>query len=290
AARRACRPPPDGPVFATVRGGLSRLVEAVARELRSGPDPVELRFGWPVRALVPAGSPGPAGSSRRRPAGRPRWRLVLSGPPTGSPADDEVDGVLLALPAPRAARLLRGIDAAAAVAGLEALEALEYASLALVTLALPATGLPDLSGFLVPATEGYAVKAATFFSRKWGHLRRPDGTVLVRASVGRHGEERLLHATDEQLVALARRELAALLGRPLPAPVATAVTRWGGALPQYPPGHVERVAGARQALREAGPLALAGAGYDGVGIPACVKSGEAAAGEVAAALLGEWAA
>ncbi|HZN16981.1 MAG TPA: protoporphyrinogen oxidase [Micromonosporaceae bacterium] len=284
AARRARRPPPDGPVFATIRGGLSRLVEAVARELRSGPDPVELRFGWPVRAL--AGAAGAVASSRRRLADRPRWRLVLSGPARGSPPDDEVDGVLLALPAPRATRLLRGVDATAAAG----LAELEYASLALVTLALPATGLPDLSGFLVPATEGYAVKAATFFTRKWGHLRRPDGTVLVRASIGRHGEERLLHATDEQLAEVAQRELAALLGRPLPAPVATAVNRWGGALPQYPPGHVERVAGVRQALRQAGPLALAGAGYDGVGIPACIKSGEAAADEVAAALLGGWAA
>ncbi|HET8657893.1 MAG TPA: protoporphyrinogen oxidase [Micromonosporaceae bacterium] len=289
AARRACRPPADGPVFATVQGGLSRLVEAVARELRRGPDPVELRLGWPVRGLVPTGSSGPAlaaGSPRRVGAGRVRWRLVLSGPAAGSPADDEVDGVLLALPTPRAARLLRGVDATAAAE----LEELEYASLALVTLALPPTGLPDLSGFLVPATEGYAVKAATFFTRKWGHLRRPDGTVLVRASIGRHGEELLLHATDAHLVELAQRELAALLGHPLPAPVATVVTRWGGALPQYPPGHVDRVARVRQALRRAGPLALAGAGYDGVGIPACITSGEAAADEVAAALLGEWAA
>lgn len=287
AARLARRRPPDGPVFATVEGGLSRLVDAVARELRAGPVPVELRCGWAVRALQPAGE-----------ASRLRWRLVFAGPGPawGAPTGDEVDGAVLALPAHRAARLLRGIDPAA-TSGIEStatrgidpavvagLEALEYASIGLVTLALPATPLPDLSGFLVPATEGYAIKATTFFTRKWGHLRRPDGTVLVRASLGRHGEERVLQAPDGQLVELVRRELAALVGHPLPAPVATAVTRWGGALPQYPPGHLDRVALARQALRAVGALALAGAGYDGVGIPACIKSGQAAADEVAAAL------
>jgi protoporphyrinogen/coproporphyrinogen III oxidase len=61
----------------------------------------------------------------------------------------------------------------------------------------------------------------------------------------------------------------------LPAPERTDVTRWGGALPQYAPGHLDRVARARTAL---GPgIALAGAAYDGVGIPACVRSGWAAA-------------
>jgi len=72
-------------------------------------------------------------------------------------------------------------------------------------------------------------------------------------------------------------ELGMLLGRPLPGPAWSRVTRWGGALPQYAPGHLGRVAVARSALAELPGIALAGAAYDGVGIPACIRSGSAAA-------------
>jgi oxygen-dependent protoporphyrinogen oxidase len=132
----------------------------------------------------------------------------------------------------------------------------------------------------VPATEGTAVKAATFFTTKWAHLRRPDGVALVRASVGRFGEEPVLQVDDGALAATVHRELSTLIGVPLPAPLDTRVQRWGGALPQYAPGHLDRVAAARAALPPT--LALAGAGYDGVGIPICVRSGERAADDVLA--------
>jgi oxygen-dependent protoporphyrinogen oxidase len=185
----------------------------------------------------------------------------------------DVDAVVLAVPARPAARLLAGAHPEAA----EAVGRLDYASVALVRLAVPGAELPELSGFLVPAVEGYAVKALTIFSTKWEHLRRPDGTALLRASVGRYGDTAVLQRTDAELVTLVRRELGDLLGAPLPAPVAADVVRWGGGLPQYRPGHLDRVAVARAALGEASPVALAGAAYDGVGIPACVRSGEAAA-------------
>jgi oxygen-dependent protoporphyrinogen oxidase len=245
---------PAGPVFATVRGGLSTLVDRVVAELGDG----TVRCGLPIRELHRTGH---------------GWQLVRG--MAVRPEVHEFDAVVLALPAHRAARLLReALPAAAAGIG-----TVEYASVGLVTLALPAVDLPELSGFLVPVTEGLAVKAATFFPRKWAHHRRADGTVLVRASVGRHGDERVLQASDDDLVALAHRELARIVG-PLPAPVDAAVTRWGGALPQYAPGHLDRVAGAREALRGTA-LALAGAGYAGVGIAACVTSGWAAADEIA---------
>jgi protoporphyrinogen/coproporphyrinogen III oxidase len=228
--------PPGVPVFATVTGGVSRLVAAVAEA--SG---AEIRLGAPVRELT------------RVPGG---WRV---GP-------DTVDAVVLALPARRAARLL----------GVEPL--LDYASVALVTLALPAPELPDLSGFLVPAGEGTLVKAATFFTTKWAHLRRDDGVALVRASVGRYGEEPALHRPDHELLDIVHTELSTLVGARLPGPVDARVQRWGGALPQYPVGHVERVAALRATLPAT--VALAGAGYDGVGIPVCVRSGETAADDV----------
>jgi len=138
--------------------------------------------------------------------------------------------------------------------------------------------LPELSGFLVPATEGTLVKAATFFTRKWSHLHAGDGPVIVRASLGRFGEEQRLQRDDAVLAAQAHAELSALLGTELPPPVGSSVQRWGGGLPQYRPGHVERVASARGGLPPG--LALAGAAYDGVGIAACVASGETAAEDI----------
>ena len=180
---------------------------------------------------------------------------------------------MLAIPARPAARLLAGIspDAAAAVG------VLDYASVALVTFAVRGVRLPELSGFLVPASEGYAVKALTIFSTKWAHQARPGGLAVLRASVGRYGETAVLHRSDDDLAALVHDELGRLLGAPLPVPEAVRVTRWGGALPQYAPGHLDRVARARAALADVPGLALAGAAYDGVGIPACVRSGWAAA-------------
>lgn len=261
AAQAAAPRAPGAPVFGTLAGGLSTLVEAAARE--SG---ATIRRDAAVREL------------HRTPTG---WRLVVG--PTRDPEFVAADAVLLAVPARPAARLLDGPapEVAATVGGLD------YASVALVTMALPEPELPELSGFLVPATEGLLIKASTFFTTKWGHLRRSDGLALVRASVGRYGEETSLQLTDDDLVATVHRELSKVLGTPLPAPVARHVQRWGGALPQYTPGHLGRVAAVRAALRAAHPtLALAGAGYDGVGIPVCVRSGETAAEEIITALGG----
>ncbi|WBB81751.1 protoporphyrinogen oxidase [Micromonospora sp. WMMD882] len=262
AAQAAAPRAPGSPVFGALAGGLTGLVEAAATA--SGAD---VRLGATVRALAPTADGG--------------WRLTLG--PVPAPELVDVDAVVLAVPARPAARLLA--DCAPTVAA--TVGRLDYASVALVTLALPEPELPELSGFLVPATEGLSIKAATFFTTKWGHLRRADGLALVRASVGRYGEERQVQLPDAELVDTVRRELAEVLGAKLPAPLASHVRRWGGALPQYAPGHLDRVAGARTALRGSRPtLALAGAGYDGVGIPVCVRSGETAADEIIRVLEG----
>ncbi|MEU8023274.1 protoporphyrinogen oxidase [Micromonospora haikouensis] len=264
AAQAAAPRAPGEPVFGTLAGGLSRLVEAAAAA-----GGATIRRHAAVRELT------------RTATG---WRLTVG--PTRDPELVDADAVLLAVPARPAARLLAGV-ADLAPEAVATVGALDYASVALVTLALPRPELPALSGFLVPATEGLLVKASTFFTTKWGHLTRPDGLALVRASVGRYGEEASLQVTDDDLVEAVHRELSKVLGTPLPAPVASHVQRWGGALPQYTPGHLDRVAAVRAALRGAHPtLALAGAGYDGVGIPVCVRSGETAAEEIITALGG----
>ncbi|GAA0435788.1 protoporphyrinogen oxidase [Actinoplanes campanulatus] len=254
AAQARGRRVPGRPVFAAVEGGMSRLAGAAAAA--SG---ARISLGAPARELTRTG--------------KGLWKVVSG--PVPAPRTEEFDAVILALPAKPASRLLSEVapELAAAVA------ALDYASVALAAMALPAgTGLPDLSGFLVPPGEGTLVKAATFFTTKWPHLAREDGPVIVRVSLGRSGEEERLQRDDAALLETARRELSDLLGVGLPVPAAAWVQRWGGGLPQYAPGHADRIAAARAGLPEG--LALAGAAFDGVGIPVCVASGERAADDV----------
>ncbi|POM22938.1 Protoporphyrinogen oxidase [Actinomadura rubteroloni] len=257
---RAAAPASPGPVFATLPGGMGTLPPLVAAAVeRSGGT---VRTGAPVREL------------HRRPDG---WRLVV-----GSARDPEVitaDAVVLALPAAPAARLLADDVPGAA----RALSAIEYASMAIVTLAYRPTAFPQApsrSGYLVPAVEGREVKAVTYNSVKWPHLRdRAPGLVVVRCSIGRFGDERTLQRGDDELKAAALAELARTSGV-TELPVDARVTRWGGGLPQYNVGHGDRVARIRSAVAAQPGLAVAGAAYDGVGIPACVASAEAAAGRI----------
>jgi len=244
-----------GPVFRSVEGGLGRLPLAVAA-----------RLGDRVRCSTRAALVERVGSG---------WRITQVG---GRAL--VVDGIVIATPAPAAARLLRfaAPDVSAELA------AIETASVAIVTLAFPRgalRGAPPGSGFLVPATEGRLVKACTFSSAKWAALGRGDVSV-VRCSVGRSGEPPPVD--DDQLVAAVLAELHAAIGV-TEAPVEVRVTRWVDALPQYAVGHLERVARITAGLDQLPGLALAGSAYDGVGVPACIRSGERAAGLVARTLV-----
>ena len=106
---------------------------------------------------------------------------------------------------------------------------------------------------------------------------------IVRCSVGRIGDVAVLQRDDADLAALAAAELAEATGVTR-RPVARRVTRWGGGLPQYNVGHLDRVARIRAAVAAQPGLAVAGAAYDGVGIPACVATARAAADQVLAHL------
>jgi oxygen-dependent protoporphyrinogen oxidase len=139
--------------------------------------------------------------------------------------------------------------------------------------------VPEGSGLLVAAGERLATKAITLTSGKWP--LETGGVTLLRASVGRIGETAALQLADEELVELVRRELRALLGIAA-TPIDALVTRWGGGLPQYEVGHVDRIDRVRSALAAVPGLAACGASFDGVGIPACVGSARAAVDQVIA--------
>ncbi|MDX6197749.1 MAG: protoporphyrinogen/coproporphyrinogen oxidase [Actinomycetota bacterium] len=246
-AARAARGTASGLVFAGLPGGLGRLPAAVAAA--SG---ATIKTGTTVRALD------------RTPTG---WQLT-----TGSTADPsylEANAVVLAVPAAPAARLLR--DVAPTAAG--QLAGIDYASVAIVTLVLDGETPGRGSGYLVPAVEGLTTKAVTFTSRKWSL----PGPAVVRASVGRYGDEVELQREDGELVRVVLAELERIVG-PVGPLVDSRVTRWGGGLPQYAVGHLDRVRRIKQSL-PAG-LAVAGAAYDGVGVPAVIKSGQDAAAGV----------
>ena len=252
------------PIFVTLTTGLGALPEAVAKA--SGAD---IRVNAMVREL------------KRTATG---WRLTI-----GSAADPEyldADAVILATPAAPAARLLKETSGAAAAQ----LEQIPYASMAIITLAFAAKDFPaqQRSGYLVPAVDGRAVKAATFSTVKWPHLAAAAADAgspvhIVRCSVGRSGDVAVLQRDDRDLATLAAAELAESIGITA-APAAHRVTRWGGGLPQYNVGHLDRVARIRAAVAAQPGLAVAGAAYDGVGIPACIATARSAADQIIAHL------
>ncbi|MGW3290230.1 protoporphyrinogen oxidase [Streptomyces sp. NPDC001002] len=253
---RAAAAQQTGPVFMGIEGGVGQLPLAVAESVRARGG--EILTGTPVREL-------------RRidvASAHATWRVV---------AGDRVwdaDAVVVAAPAPVAAGLLRAEAPEAA----GELAAVEYASMALVTLAYRRgdTALPEGSGFLVPPVDGRTIKASTFASQKWGWIadENPD-VVVLRTSVGRYGETAVLERDDAGLVDVSRHDLREATGLAA-TPLETRVTRWTDGLPQYPVGHHARVARVREHVAKLPGLAVCGAQYDGVGIPACIASAYAA--------------
>jgi oxygen-dependent protoporphyrinogen oxidase len=256
-AAAAAVPPASGsPVFAGISGGLGLLPRLLAV------DPgVEVRLSSPVRGLERAGS---------------RFRLTVGS--TRSPETVETDRVVLATPAAPTSRLLADLAPEAA----RELGDLEYASMAIITIAMRELDVGGSSGFLVPAVDGRRVKAATYSFSKWGWVDAVTDLRILRASIGRHGDVAALQATDGELVARVVADLGEATGQPV-APVDAHVQRWGGALPQYAVGHLARVARIRGSVAGVPGLALCGAAYDGVGIPAVIGSARRAAAALLAA-------
>ncbi|MFJ6013738.1 protoporphyrinogen oxidase [Streptomyces sp. NPDC092952] len=259
AQERAAARQQTGPVFQGIEGGIGTLPGAVADAVRAAGGEILTRTrvlgltrgtdGWAVRT---------------------EDRTITA------------DGVVLAAPAWSASTLLAAESPAASAE----LAGVEYASMALVTMAfrrsdVAATeALAGRSGFLVPPVDGRTIKASTFSTHKWNWVAdaAPDLFVL-RTSVGRYGEEDHLHREDHELVDVSLRDLAEATGLAA-RPVDTEVTRWIGGLPQYPVGHLARVARIREQVAELPALRVCGAVYDGVGIPACVASAHRAADEI----------
>jgi oxygen-dependent protoporphyrinogen oxidase len=191
------------------------------------------------------------------------WRLSFTG---GSAL--EAEAVILAVPAWVAARLLAGLGVSAA----RALDTVLYAPSITVSLAYRADQVPETlegAGFVAAPDWGGAVRACTYVSRKYPN-RAPQGFALLRAFVG---------PVDGDPASIAHAELAAIVGIEGD-PLWTRAFHWPRGLPRYPHGHAQRVAAVRERLARVAPLAIAGAGFDGAGVSACVKSGKEAGKQI----------
>jgi oxygen-dependent protoporphyrinogen oxidase len=237
-----------GAPFLNFRRGLATIVEALERELASA----EWRRGRKVAALR-KGAAGDSGS---------RYTVVLD-----DGEELKADAVVVTAPAYDAEALLKDhVDCGM-------LRSVRYASVANVVLTFDKASFGREfagSGFLVPRTEGRQITACTWTSTKWLHTSPPD-KVLLRCYVGRSGDEDAVSLPDDQLIRLVRRDLEELIGVTA-APVLTEITRLHRSMPQYPVGHVEAMRDFRRKLAEALPgVWTAGAAFDGIGLPDCIR-------------------
>ena len=159
-------------------------------------------------------------------------------------------------------------------------------SVATVALGYPKDAMKkdiDGTGFLVPRSSNHSITACTLLNRKWP-TTTPDDKVMVRAFVGRVGEEAIVDLPDAEIEKIVRKDLGDILqleGEP----EFCIITRWKDDRPQYRVGHKEKVLRAREELHNEFPMVqLAGASYKGVGLPDCIDQGVVAKDQVIASL------
>ena len=234
----------SGPVFAGVRGGSQRIIDALAQELNE-----QIRTGCAAQALMREGR---------------KWGVVTN------QGDFWAKHVIVTTPGFVSAPLIEPYCGEAA----DLLATLPYADVGVVTFVVERDHVAsDLngSGFLVPRQQGLLMTACSWTSTKWHHYN--DGKhAILRVSVGRIDEEHWSHLSEEALISVLHQELEMTIG--LEGKAATRVSRWHKSLPQYSKGHLDRCDVIDEALARHTPgLSVAGASMRGLGLPACVRQG-----------------
>ncbi|MBK5211374.1 MAG: protoporphyrinogen oxidase [Coriobacteriia bacterium] len=172
-------------------------------------------------------------------------------------------------------------DFAASAAAI--LDTIPYSSCATVILAFDGHDAPfdkAWHGILTPAVEHRSVTGISLMSSKW-EGRCPEGKVLLRGFIGGPRDPHMLDLTDEEIINLARKTYEELLGLVKDAPIRYAkVFRFPESMPQYTVGHLDRMKALHEIVDSLSGFALAGASYDGVGVPNCLESGEKAASKI----------
>ena len=251
------KPVPQG-AFASLPGGIGELVETLAGALAPG----TVRLSARVTEIRRAGT----------------FVVESAAGPVSARA------VLCTLPAYGAGMLLRSFDTSLAAL----CESIPYASTATVALAYRRSQIAHPmrgSGFVVPRVEDVPLLAATWVTSKWPG-RAPDGGALLRAFFGGGRDPQRLDQSDDELIALAREELAAILAITGP-PEFARVYRWTRQSPQYEVGHLQRLAKIEQRLASVPGIFLAGSGFRAIGIPDCITDARETATRTAAWLMGQ---
>ena len=242
------------PIFTSLKGGMQQLADALA----AGLSPGTLRPNTRVEAVQK----------------QDRGWIVSAGY-----ASDHFDNVIIATSATAAVPLFE-----ITCAGLASeLKAIPYSSSMTVALGFDKdvrAALPAGFGFLVPRSEGKRMLAATFVHNKFPH-RAPEDRALIRCFLGGSRDEQILQLPDDKILGIVREELRRILGLNSE-PLFTRIYRWRGAMAQYVVGHLERLQRIESLLKQWPGLALAGNAYRGIGVPDCVRSGEAAVQQVLA--------
>ncbi len=258
----------SSPVFATPRGGIGELVRSTAAAVEAAGGRICTQT--PVTTITAADAA--------------RWNLsATAGHESATPAGDMTfDAVVFATGAAATAAAI----ATAAPDAATLLASAETADVIMVTLHVGADQWPDRlrgsSGYLVPKPDQRWVTAASFASQKWGHWRPPAGGEILRVSIGRDGMA-VMHLDDDEVLRVVLDDLEHHLGvRFTPAEVR--VTRWPAAFAQYRPHHAAWVDDVEAALPPG--LFVVGAGFRGIGIPACVRAATSIAAGAGAAARG----
>ncbi len=239
------------PAFHSFAGGMSVLVDRLEAAL----DTVDLKMSAPAHSISAQGDTYTVHSDA---------------------GDISAESIVLACPASTSASSLAGISPNAA----ELLGRITYASVAITTVSLRSTDIAhplEGAGLLIPRPEGMLTTAVTWGHLKWPHWSEDPDRAVLRISSGRHGDDRAMQLDDDELVEALSAELGDLLE--ISGPILEwKVTRWPNSLPQYPPGHGDRVTAIEATLRRDAPrVFVTGASYRGVGIPACIDQANDAA-------------
>jgi oxygen-dependent protoporphyrinogen oxidase len=237
------------PLFTSLKNGMQQMVEALVAALPQA----SIRLRQQNVSLRPANDD---------------WQVDSAG------TREKFQAVLLAVPAPSAAALLRQVHPAL-IAGLGKIE---YTSSAAVALAYNEATLPPGHGFLVPRSEGRKMMACTFVHKKFPH-RAPEGMKLLRCFFSSSRMPDLLTHSEEDLQQIARQELKEILG--LNAEPRFARTfRWDRAMAQYETGHLDRVAEMEKTIAAMPGFHIIGNSFHGIGVPDCIKSARLAVEQI----------
>jgi len=237
------------PLFTSLKNGMQQIVEALIAALPQ----VSIRMRQQNLSLRPASDD---------------WQIesaVLS---------ERFQEVLLAVPAPAAAGLLRQFHPGL----IEGLAKIEYTSSAAVALAYDQAELPAGHGFLVPRSENRKIMACTFVHKKFAH-RAPDDKKLLRCFFSSSRMPDLLTHSDEQLQQIAQQELREILGLKTE-PRFARTFRWDRAMAQYETGHLDRVAEMEKIIAEMPGFHIIGNSFHGIGVPDCIKSARLAVEQI----------